>query len=187
MSEKEFVEEEKESEGSDEEITDEEITDEEITDEQDKSEDTEEELTKEQLEEEVDELERSLKKVMADFDNYRKRTLREKKRIIERATEDLMLDLLSVLDDFERAIGSDDELDSEGIQMIYKKFYHTLKEHGLEEFEAEGEEFDPKFHECVMSVDAENEEDKDMVIEQFEKGYKLNSKVIRPAKVKVAN
>jgi len=145
------------------------------------------ELTKEQLEEEVDELEKSLKKVMADFDNYRKRTLREKKRIIERATENLMIDLLGILDDFERALNSDDELDLDGIEMIYKKFYKTLKDHGLEEFDAEGEEFDPKFHECVMSVDAENDDDKDMVIEQFEKGYKLNSKVIRPAKVKVAN
>jgi len=146
-----------------------------------------EELTKEQLEEEVDELEKSLKKVMADFDNYRKRTLREKKRIIERATENLMIDLLGILDDFERALNSDDELNLDGIEMIYKKFYKALKEHGLEEFDAEGEEFDPKFHECVMSVDAENDDDKDKVIKQFEKGYKLNSKVIRPAKVKVAN
>ena len=146
-----------------------------------------EDLTKEQLEEEVDELEKSLKKVMADFDNYRKRTLREKKKIIERATENLMIDLLGVLDDFERALNSDDELDLDGIEMIYKKFYKTLKDHGLEEFDAEGKKFDPKYHECVMSVDAENDDDKDMVIEQFEKGYKLNSKVIRPAKVKVAN
>ncbi len=146
-----------------------------------------EELTKEQLEEEVDELEKSLKKVMADFDNYRKRTLREKKRIIERATEDLMVDLLGVLDDFERALNSEDELDIDGVEMIHKKYYKTLKEHGLEEFDAEGEQFDPRFHECVMSVDTKNDDDKDLVIEQFEKGYKLNSKVIRPAKVKVAN
>ncbi|MFO7791874.1 MAG: nucleotide exchange factor GrpE [Candidatus Saliniplasma sp.] len=173
---------------SEEEKEEPEKTQEEFTEEQGNGEEEElEELSKEQLEDEVEELKSSLKKVMADFDNYRKRTLREKKRIIERATEDLMMDLLSVLDDFERAIGSDEELDLDGVEMIYKKFYKTLKEHGLEEFDAEGEEFDPKFHECVMSVDAENEDDKDMVIEQFEKGYKLNSKVIRPAKVKVAN
>ncbi|MGM0404797.1 MAG: nucleotide exchange factor GrpE [Thermoplasmatota archaeon] len=180
MSEKESKNEEEEEHEEPEEVS-EEIEIEETSDEE------LEELTKEQLEEEVDELEKSLKKVMADFDNYRKRTLREKKRIIERATEDLMVDLLGVLGDFERALNSDDKLDLDGVEMIYKKFYRTLKEHGLEEFDAEGEQFDPRFHECVMSVDAKNEDDKDLVIEQFEKGYKLNSKVIRPAKVKVAN
>ncbi len=103
-----------------------------IDDEQSTDEEELEELTKEQLEEEVDELEKSLKKVMADFDNYRKRTLREKNRIIEQATETLMVDLLGILDDFERALNSDDELDLDGVDMIYKKFYTTLKEHGLE-------------------------------------------------------
>lgn len=143
-----------------------------------------EEVPREQLEEEVEELESSLKKVMADFDNYRKRMMKEKKRIIERATEDLMVDLLEVLDDFERALEEESEMEREGIEIVYKKFSQALEEHGLEEIDAEGEKFDPRYHECVMSVeDEENEPDE--IVEQFQKGYKLNDKVIRPARVKV--
>ena len=151
--------------------------------EQDES--TEDEPSKERLEEEVEELEKSLKKVMADFDNYRKRTAKERKKIINQATADLMEDLLEVLDDFERALGSDDDLDHDGVNMIYDKFYKKLKNHGLKEIDAEGKEFDPHYHECVMSEEVDDEEKKDKILEQFEKGYKLNSKVIRPAKVKV--
>lgn len=145
-----------------------------------------EELSRDELEEEVEELESSLKKVMADFDNYRKRTIREKKDIIESATEDLMTDLLQVLDDFERALYSDDPIDDEGVEMIYRKFFDLLQDHGLEEVDAEDIEFDPHYHECVMSVETDDDDEKNMVVEQFQKGYKLNSKVIRPAKVKVA-
>lgn len=144
-----------------------------------------EEPTKEQLEEEIEDMERSLKKLMADFDNYRKRTVREKKRIIERATEDLMVDLLDVLHDFDRALDSEEDIDIEGVEMIYNKFYRTLENHGLEEIDAEDDEFDPHYHECVMSEEVDDEELKNQILEQFEKGYRLNSKVIKPAKVKV--
>ena len=140
--------------------------------------------TREEMEEEIKELENSLRKVMADFDNFRKRKVKERKQIIERATEDLMVDLLDVLDDFERAIDGED-LDHDGIQMIHRKFYKTLKDHGLEEIDAQNEEFDPHYHECLMSVEVDDEDKKNKVLEQFEKGYRLNSKVIRPAKVKV--
>ncbi len=143
-----------------------------------------EEASREQLKEEVEELESSLKKVMADFDNYRKRMMKEKKRIIERATEDLMIDLLEVLDDFERALDNESEMEREGIEMVYKKFRQVLEEHGLEEIDAEGEKFDPQYHECVMSVEEEDEEE-DRILEEFQKGYKLKDKVIRPSKVKV--
>ncbi|MFW6040863.1 MAG: nucleotide exchange factor GrpE [Thermoplasmatota archaeon] len=143
-----------------------------------------EEPTREQLEEEIEDLRSSLKKVMADFDNFRKRKIKERKQIIERATEGLMIDLLDVLDDFERALDEDD-FDKDGVEMIYRKFYKTLKNHGLEEIDAHKEEFDPYYHECVMSVEVDEEENKNKVLEQFEKGYKLKSKVIRPAKVKV--
>jgi len=149
------------------------------------SEEETEEQEREKLEQEVEELEQSLKKVMADFDNYRKRMMREKKNIIERATEDLMIDLIEVLDDFERAMENEDEMDSKGVEMIYDKFKKVLKEHGLEEIECKGKTFDPNFHECLMSVEEEDYEE-DEIIEEFQKGYKLNDKVIRPSKVKVA-
>ena len=150
-----------------------------------KDEEISEEEEREKLEQEVEELEKSLKNVMADFDNYRKRMMREKKNIIERATEDLMIDLLEILDDFERAIENEDEMESEGVNMIYKKFKKALQKHGLEEIDAENEKFDPKYHECLMSVEDEDHEE-DEIIEEFQKGYKLNDKVIRPSKVKVA-
>lgn len=158
---------------------------EEQTEEEEGQEEKTEEQERQELEEEVEELERSLKKVMADFDNYRKRMMREKKNIIERATEDLMTDLIEVLDDFERAMENEDEMDSKGVEMIYDKFKKALKEHGLEEIECEGKTFDPNFHECLMSVEDEDHEE-DEIIEEFQKGYKLNDKVIRPSKVKVA-
>nr|AGF93039.1 GrpE nucleotide exchange factor [uncultured organism] len=153
--------------------------------EQEKQEERTEEQEREELKEEVEELEESLKKVMADFDNYRKRMMREKKNIIERATEDLMKDLIEVLDDFERAMENEDEMDSKGVEMIYDKFKKVLKENGLEEIDCEGKNFDPNYHECLMSVEDEDHEE-DEIIEEFQKGYKLNDKVIRPSKVKVA-
>jgi len=145
----------------------------------------EEELTKEELQEEVEELETSLKKVMADFDNYKKRMIKEKRRTRQLANESLVLDLLEVLDDFERALENDEDLDREGIEMIFNKFIRTLEGHGLEMIDAEEEEFDPMYHECVQSEEKDDIE-KDKIIEVYQKGYKLNDKVIRPSKVKVA-
>ncbi len=146
--------------------------------------DEDQEPTREELQEEVEELESQLKKVMADFDNYKKRMVKEKKRIRKLATEDLMTDLIEIVDDFERAL-DEEELEKDGIEMIYKKFFKSLKDHGLEEIEAEDETFDPMYHECVQSVEKEDVE-KDKIVEEFQKGYKLNDKVIRPSRVKVA-
>ncbi|MFP3871423.1 MAG: nucleotide exchange factor GrpE [Candidatus Natronoplasma sp.] len=145
----------------------------------------EEELSKEELEEEVEELESSLKKVMADFDNYKKRMVKEKQRIRRLAAEDLMKDLIEVLDDLERALDNENEVEKEGIEMIYRKFSKVLKDHGLEEIDTEDEKFDPMYHECVRSEEKE-EVEKDKILEEYQKGYKLNDKVIRPSRVKVA-
>ncbi len=143
------------------------------------------ETTGEVLEEKIQELESSLKRVMADFDNYRKRMNAEKKRLIALANESLVNELLPVLDDFERALGNDDPLDKDGLEMIFRKFKAALKEHGLENLECNDEEFDPYYHECIISEEVEEEEEHDKVLEELQKGYKLNSKLIRPAKVKV--
>jgi len=145
----------------------------------------EEEFTKEELQEEVEELESSLKKVMADFDNYKKRMIKEKKRIRQLANKSLMVDLLEVLDDFERALDNEEDIDRDGVKMIFNKFMKTLENHGLEKIEAQGKEFDPMYHECVQSEENDDAE-KDQIIEVFQHGYKLNDKVIRPSKVKVA-
>ncbi len=156
--------------------------------EEEPQEDTEEqshEPTRQELQEEVDELESSLKKVMADFDNYKKRMIKEKQRIRQLANEDLMIDLLEVVDDFGRALENDDDIDKDGIEMIFDKFFKTLQDHGLEKIEAKGERFDPMYHDCIQSVESEDA-DKDEIIEVFQEGYKLNDEVIRPSKVKVA-
>ncbi len=145
----------------------------------------EEELTKEELQEEVEELESSLKKVMADFDNYKKRMIKEKKRIRQLANESLMKDLLEVLDDFERALDEEENIDREGVNIIFNKFLSTLEKHGLKKIDAEGKEFDPMYHECVQSEEKDDVE-KDQIIEVFQEGYKLNDEVIRPSRVKVA-
>lgn len=170
---------------SNEEETNNKEPEEEQLEQEENEEETTEKEEREKLEQEVEDLEQSLKKVMADFDNYRKRMMREKKNIIERATEDLMTDLIEVLDDFERAMENEDEMDSKGVEMIYDKFKKVLKDHGLEEIDCKGETFDPNYHECLMSVEDEDHEE-DEIIEEFQKGYKLNDKVIRPSKVKVA-
>lgn len=154
------------------------------SEEQEEEQETQEEQ-EERLKREVEELEASLKKMMADFDNYRKRMAKEKKRIIERATQSLMSDLLDVHQDFERALDSGDGGDDDAVEMIYRKFDRVLKDHGLSEIDAEGEEFDPMYHECMISEEVDDEDKHDKVIQQFEKGYELNSKVIKPAKVKV--
>jgi len=144
-----------------------------------------EEPTREELEEEVEKLETSLKKVMADFDNYKKRMIKEKRRVRQLANESLVLDLLEVLDDFERALENEEDLDRDGIDMIFNKFIGKLEDHGLEKIDAKEEEFDPMYHECVQSEEKEDVE-KDKIIEVYQEGYKLNDKVIRPSKVKVA-
>ncbi|MFO8110450.1 MAG: nucleotide exchange factor GrpE [Thermoplasmata archaeon] len=135
------------------------------------------------LEKELKEMESSLKRVMADFDNYRKRMTKEKKSIVERAGAQLMYDLLEVLDDLERALES--ELSEDGMKMVYRKLKNKLQDHGLESIEALDKEFDPMYHECVFSEEVEDEAQVDKVLEEVNKGYKMNSRVIRPAKVKV--
>lgn len=127
-------------------------------------------------------------RLMADFQNYKRRMEQERSRIYLDAKEDMLLPMLTVLDNFERALGNEcrDEAYAEGMKMIFDQLADTLKKTGLEEIEAEGEDFDPSFHHAVLTEDnAEFESGK--VTEVMQKGYKLNQKVIRPAMVKVNN
>ncbi len=127
-------------------------------------------------------------RLMADFQNYKKRTEKEKSDIYAYANEKLVTELLTVLDNFERALAheSADESYVEGMNMIFKQLAGVLEKAGLEEINALGEDFNPMFHNAVMMEDNDAYES-GKVTNVMQKGYMLNKKVIRPAMVMVNN
>ena len=144
-----------------------------------------EEEVKEEGKEDTEEL-RYLR-LMADFQNYKKRVEKEKRDLYSYANEKLMNELLAVVDNFERALDHDaDEGFKEGIEMIFKQLQDVLEKSGLAEIPALGEEFDPNVHSAVMTEETEDYES-GKVSGVMQKGYTLNGKVIRPSMVKVAN
>ena len=144
-----------------------------------------EEEVKEEGKEDTEEL-RYLR-LMADFQNYKKRVEKEKRDLYSYANEKLMTELLAVVDNFERALDHDaDEGFKEGIEMIFKQLQDVLEKSGLAEIPALGEEFDPNVHSAVMTEETE-EYESGKVSGVMQKGYTLNGKVIRPSMVKVAN
>ena len=129
-------------------------------------------------------------RLSAEFDNYRKRTLRERMELTKTAAESVMLSILPVTDDFERAIhsieqGADFEAVKEGILLIYIKFKEFNKQNGITEIDAEGKPFNTDLHEALTKIPAPTEELKGKIIDVIQKGYYLNEKVIRFAKVVV--
>lgn len=127
---------------------------------------------------------------IAEFDNYRKRTIKEKAELIKNGGERTIESILPVLDDFERALANmtKDESAKEiltGIELIYNKFLSALKQNGLQKIETEGKEFDTDYHEAIAMVPAPSEELKGKVLDCVQTGYILNDKVIRHAKVAV--
>lgn len=136
----------------------------------------------------ADEYYDSLKRNMADFDNYKKRIIKEKESIYVTTVSDIVDNLLPVLDNFENALNheSKDNEFKTGMEMIYNQIKDVIKGYGVEEIECLKSEFDPMLHEAVMHVDDEAYGEKE-VIEVFRKGYKIKDKVIRHAMVKVAN
>jgi molecular chaperone GrpE len=130
-------------------------------------------------------------RLQADFENNRKRLDREKQDFVRFANEGIILELLNVLDDLERVVDlaekkhTDLESFLKGVEMILAHLYEMLKEYGVKPIEAQGMVFDPNFHEALMQV--ENKElPEHTVVEEMQKGYILNDKVIRTAKVKVS-
>ena len=122
----------------------------------------------------------------ADFQNYEKRAEQEKSEIVEFANRILILDLLPILDDFERALASlpvelDEQNWTEGIKLIYNKLKTVLETQGLAEIRAKGEYFDPYFHEAAGQLEGEE----GIIIEEIRKGYKFRSKLLRPSMVMV--
>lgn len=127
-------------------------------------------------------------RLMADFQNYKKRVEKEKTDLYSYANEKLITEMLEVIDNFERALlqeGSGDGF-KEGMEMIFKQFSGVLEKAGLAEIPALGEEFDPNFHNAVMKEETE-EYESGKVSGVMQKGYTLNGKVIRPSMVKVAD
>lgn len=126
----------------------------------------------------------------SDFDNYRKRSMKEKADMISTAGAGLMKDLLGVLDDFERAIANNEDAEEvavlkEGFKLIYQKMTAVLTAKGLEPIEAKGTPFDADKHEAITQVPAPSEEERGKVIDVIERGYNLNGRMLRYAKVVV--
>ena len=144
----------------------------------------------EQLKAEKAELNDRFLRLFSEFDNYKKRVSKEKLDLISTASEKVLVNLLPVIDDFERAIAANEKVDDvdsikEGFNLIYNKLVQMMKRFDVEEIQAKGEEFNTDFHEAVTHFPAQKEEDKGKVIDVTEKGYKLKDKVIRYAKVVV--
>lgn len=138
-----------------------------------------------------DELEEMKKKYLllyADFENFRKNKAKERIELLQTAAAGLITDLLPSIDNYERALANAPEGEiSEGIQLIFKGILNTLQSKGLKELPALGEVFNADFHDCITQYPAPSEEDKGKVLDVLEKGYTLNEKVIRFAKVVVGN
>jgi len=145
-----------------------------------------------ELGQKLDEMNDKYLRLFSEFDNFRKRTQKERLELFKTASEDVMISLLPVLDDFERALkaaeeNGADENHKEGIDLIYNKFKNTLKQKGLESLDSMNQDFDTDFHEAITNIPAPSPEMKGKVVDVIEKGYKLNDKVIRFARVVVGN
>ena len=142
----------------------------------------------EDLEDKYDDLNNSYLRLHAEFDNYRKRTLKEKIEIIRAGGERVLTDMIPLVDDFERALDTvhkadDKEAILEGLELIYGKFVSFLNQNGVKEIEAIGEKFDADKFEAITTIPAQNESQKDVVVDCIQKGYKLDEKVLRFPKV----
>lgn len=143
---------------------------------------------KDKKDQQIEELTDRLKRSMAEFDNFRKRTEKEKSGMYIVGAKEIIENMLPVVDNFERGLAQAPEGDSfaEGMQMIYKQLMTTLEGLGVEVIEAVGKEFDPDFHNAVMHVEDE-EAGENIIVEEFQKGYTYKGFVVRHSMVKVAN
>ena len=153
---------------------------------------TEEQKKINELNEKVSELNDRYLRLYSEFDNYRKRTAKERIELIKTAGEDILKNFLPVADDFERALkfnetSGDLKVVNEGINLIYNKFKSTLNQKGIEPMESLGKPFDVELHEAITNIPVPSKDLKGKVIDEVEKGYYLNGKVIRFAKVIVGN
>jgi molecular chaperone GrpE len=144
------------------------------------------------LQQERDDLHERLLRTTAEFDNYRKRTERERRTLSEAVSADLIQDLLPVIDDLERALraaqsGGDETIERfrQGFELIHRQLLDVLRRRGVEPFEAEGQMFDPAWHEAVASVPADGRPD-GQIVATLRRGYRLGDRLLRAAQVTVA-
>ncbi|MCK9160564.1 MAG: nucleotide exchange factor GrpE [Bacteroidaceae bacterium] len=163
---------------------------------EEKEEEKEIPLTKEEeLQKKLDETEKAVKdeqdkhlRLAAEFDNYRKRTLKEKTELILNGGAKTLEDVLPIIDDFERALKSaknDTEMKKDGIELIYNKFIKVLDQNGVKAIDTEDKELDTEYHEAIAMIPAPSEDKKGKIIDCVQKGYTMNNKVLRHAKVVV--
>ena len=149
------------------------------------------ELSKfEELAGKLEEMSDKYLRLNAEFDNYRKRTLKEKMELTKTAGEDILVNILPVVDNFERAISAAEKAEDttavlEGVNLIYSNFKDFLKQRGVKEIESVGNVLDTDLHEAITNIPAPDKDSKGKIIDVIEKGYTLNDKVIRFAKVVV--
>lgn len=141
-----------------------------------------------ELQQKYDELNNSYLRLHAEFDNFRKRTLKEKADLIKSGGERVLLDVISLVDDFERALvilheAENKEAMLEGMNLIYGKFTNFLKQHGVKEIEAIGQPFDADRFEAVTTIPVQDESQRGTIVDCIMKGYALNEKIIRFPKV----
>ena len=127
-------------------------------------------------------------RLAAEYDNYRRRTLKERMELLKSAGEDILVNIIPIMDDFERGLDSIDKAKNinaikEGVQLIYNKFGEFLKQRGVKEIDAKEKDFDTDLHEAITKIPAPNKKLKGKVVDVIEKGYYLNEKVIRFSKV----
>ncbi len=144
----------------------------------------------EKLKAEVEKEKKEYLFLMAEFDNFRKRTLKEKSELIKNAAESAFKGLLPIVDDFERAIKASENSDEassikEGMELIYKKLKKYMEQNGVKEMDPEDREFDADKHEAISAVPVPDEAQKGKILDTVEKGYTINDKVLRHAKVVV--
>jgi molecular chaperone GrpE len=135
-----------------------------------------------------DELNNSFLRLHAEFDNFRKRTLKEKAELIKSGGERVLLEIINMVDDFERALvilhdAEDKDAMLEGMDLIYSKFISFLTQHGIKEIETIGKPFDADRFEAVTTIPATDESEKGLVVDCIQKGYEMNEKIIRFPKV----
>ena len=161
---------------------------EEIKEEQEMSEETKLKDTILLQKEQLDEQEDRLKRLMAEFENYKKRSSKEREGLYNSLVSDIFTSLLPVVDNLEKAVESEttDEAYKQGVELVLKQFKDVLSNNGVQEIESVGQPFDPELHEAVASVVDETLGEK-IIKEEYRKGYKIGSKVIRHSMVVVAN
>lgn len=138
----------------------------------------------------AEELQQRLLRAQADFDNFRRRTVKEKEELAQYASSKLVTELLPVLDNFERALaaaqtGNEEQSFVKGVDMIFRQLTQVLEQEGVKAMNAVGEPFNPEFHQAIMQVESEEHEE-GIVVEEVQKGYMLKDRVLRPAMVKVS-